>query len=84
MRLLGEDERRRMLVEWNDTAHAYAREGGAGQLFAERAAAQPEAPAVVAGGRQMTFGELNRRANQVAHHLRRLGVGPESIVGVCL
>ncbi|HEY0172221.1 MAG TPA: amino acid adenylation domain-containing protein, partial [Pyrinomonadaceae bacterium] len=83
-RLMGEDERRRMLEEWNGTAHAHAREGGVGKLFEGRAAAQPEAAALVAGGRRMTFGELNRRANQVAHHLRRLGVGPESIVGVCL
>ncbi len=53
------------------------------RLFARRAAERPWAPAVVAGGRSVPYGELDRRANRMAHHLRRLGVGPEARVAVC-
>ena len=45
---------------------------------------QPEAIAVGCGGEQLSFGELNRRANQLAHYLRAQGVGPEVVVGLCL
>ncbi|MGF1426919.1 amino acid adenylation domain-containing protein [Kitasatospora sp. LaBMicrA B282] len=54
------------------------------QVFEEWAARTPQAVAVVADGRQLTFAEVNEQANRLAHHLRSLGVGPESLVGVCL
>ncbi|PYX05393.1 MAG: non-ribosomal peptide synthetase, partial [Acidobacteria bacterium] len=54
------------------------------QLIASQAASAPEATAVVEGDRVLTYGELNRRADQLSRQLRLLGVGPEIIVGFCL
>lgn len=54
------------------------------QLFEQEVARDAQAIAVVGAGRSLTYGELNRRANQVAHYLRKLGIGPDSLVGVCL
>src|SRR5499427_1927993 len=81
--ILSAAERRRLLEEWNATAHALP---GAtlAQLFAAQAAARPDAVAVVFAHEQLSYGELEARANRLAHHLRALGVGAESVVGVCL
>jgi amino acid adenylation domain-containing protein len=54
------------------------------QLFAEQVAADPNRPAVIAGEKWLTYGELNARANQLAHRLRSLGAGAESLVGICI
>jgi amino acid adenylation domain-containing protein len=54
------------------------------ELFEKQAACNPGAVAVICNGRQLTYGELNSRANQVANYLRKRGVGPETLVGVCL
>ena len=54
------------------------------QLFARAAEARPEAVAVRCGNDSLTYAELDRRANRLAHHLRRLGVGPEALVGLCV
>ena len=54
------------------------------QLVAEQAETRPDAPALVAGSTTLTYAELNRRANQLAHHLQKLGVGPEKLVALCL
>ncbi len=82
--LLGQAERRQILVEWNDTARDYldGRPALLHELFEAQAARTPEAPAVVADGASLTYAELNARANQLAHHLRELGVGPETVVGI--
>ncbi|HXA51330.1 MAG TPA: amino acid adenylation domain-containing protein, partial [Candidatus Acidoferrum sp.] len=82
--LLTAAEEQRLLVEWNDTAAAYPREACAHELFEEQAARVPGNLAVAFGSRSLTYGDLNRRANQLAHYLRGLGVGPESVVGILL
>ncbi|MDT5268376.1 MAG: hypothetical protein QOH49_562 [Acidobacteriota bacterium] len=83
LELLTEDERRRLLVEWNDTARATGPPACAHELFEQRAAAEPKTAALVFGDERLTYGELNDRANRLAHYLRRLGVRAETPVGVC-
>jgi amino acid adenylation domain-containing protein len=82
--LLTDDEKRRLLVEWNDTKADYPREKCIHELFEAQAACTPEAVAVMWGNQKRTYRELNARANQLAHHLRKLGVGPEVMVGICV
>ncbi|MCA1600873.1 MAG: amino acid adenylation domain-containing protein, partial [Acidobacteria bacterium] len=80
--LLTEAERHLLLVEWNDTQTPFPEEACLHQLFEHQVAAQPEAMAVLFEEEQVSYGELNRRANQLAHYLRALGVGPEVRVGL--
>ncbi len=82
--ILTEREHRELLVEWNDTATEYPREECIHQLFEAQVKRAPNAVAVVFEGAQLTYRELNRRANQLAHHLRKLGAGPEVLVGICM
>ncbi len=82
--LLDEEERRRVLVEFNDTAAQYAPANGVHELFEAWADRTPEAVAVSFGEERLTYGELNRKANRLAHHLRTLGVGPDVPVGLCV
>jgi amino acid adenylation domain-containing protein len=82
-RLLCEAEERQLLYQWNDTA-GFDSDLFIHELFAAQAAQRPEAVAVVFENQQLTYEELNRRANQLAHHLRALGVGPEVVVGICV
>src|SRR5262249_26990540 len=81
--ILSAGERRTILQEWNATERAVPA-ATLPQLFAAQAAATPDAVAVVFEGEQLSYGELEVRANQLAHQLRALGVGAESVVGVCL
>ncbi|MFN2529807.1 MAG: amino acid adenylation domain-containing protein [Pyrinomonadaceae bacterium] len=78
--LLTEAERRQLLVEWPNTEATYPREQCFHQLFEIQAARTPERTAVVYRGVQLTYGELNRRANQLAHYLRTRGTGPDVVV----
>ncbi|MET0395816.1 MAG: amino acid adenylation domain-containing protein, partial [Longimicrobiaceae bacterium] len=80
--LLSEGERRQ-LASWNATVAAYT-PGCVHELVSAQAARTPSAPAVVFRDERLTYGELERRANRLAGHLRRMGVGPERRVGVCL
>jgi aspartate racemase len=80
--LLSEAEERRLLVEWNETRAEYRRDSCLHQLFEDRVRCCPDAVAVVFEGQQVTYEELNRRANRLAHHLQRLGVGPRVMVGI--
>ncbi len=82
--LLTEAERRQILVQWNDTARDYPREHSVHQLFEEQAERTPEATALVFADERLTYAELNRRANQLAHYLRQLDVRPETRVGILL
>src|SRR5258708_6559380 len=76
--------RHKLPVEWNDTKVEFPRDWCIHELFEEQAARRPQAVALTFEDRQLTYGELNRRANQLAHHLRALGVGPETLVGICI
>jgi aspartate racemase len=82
--LLTEPERHQLLVEFNDTAVDYPRDKCVHQLFEEQVERTPDAVAVIFEDQQLTYRELNERANQLAHHLIALGVGPETLVGLCL
>ena len=76
-----------MLSEWNDWTLGEAQaaaEPRLHRLFEARVAAAPERPALVWDGTQVSYRELNRRANSLAHHLRAMGVGPDSVVGLYL
>ncbi|MCO5991721.1 amino acid adenylation domain-containing protein, partial [Actinoallomurus spadix] len=81
--LLTPEERRVLIADWNDTRRDLPLRR-VHEAFEERAAADPAAVAVVAGDERVSYGELDARANRLAHHLRRLGAGPESRVGVLL
>ncbi|CAM4407409.1 non-ribosomal peptide synthetase [Myxococcus xanthus] len=78
------EEERAQLLDWNATAHVYEAPLTLHGLFEAQAARTPEAVALCFESETLTYGELDRRANQLAHHLRGLGVGPEHRVGVCL
>ncbi len=82
--LLSEDERLRLLVEWNDTKAEYPQDCCVHQLFEAQVQRTPEADALVLEDRRLTYGELNERANRLAHHLRELAVGPDELVPVCM
>ena len=77
-------ERQLQLVEWNDTQSAYPHDRTIHELFELQAGRTPDAVAVICNGEELSYRELNSRANQLAHHLQKLGVKPETIVGLCL
>ncbi|MFL6805013.1 MAG: non-ribosomal peptide synthetase, partial [Xanthobacteraceae bacterium] len=81
--MLGPEERARIVRGWNDTAQTVASTSLL-ELFAEQAARTPEAAAVVFDDEHLSYAELDRSANRLAHHLRGLGVGPETVVGLCV
>ena len=84
LRLLADNERRQILFDWNDTQVKNESDLCIHELFERQAAAKPEAVAMVLNDQRLTYQELNERANQLAHYLIRLGVGPESLAGICL
>ena len=81
--ILSAEERDTILRGWNDTGHAIA-PATVPELFEAQVAKSPDAIAVVFEEQSLTYAELDRHANQLAHHLRALGVGPEVMVGLCL
>jgi amino acid adenylation domain-containing protein/FkbM family methyltransferase len=84
LELLGEAERRQLLVEWRGAETDFPREHCLHQLVETQAARAPQRVAAVYEDEQLTYAQLNERANQLARHLRARGVGPEVPVGVLM
>ena len=82
--LLPEAERRLVVEEWNRTAADFPREACIHELIEAQVRRTPGAAAVVFEGQELSYEELNARANRLAHHLRSLGVGPDARVALCL
>ncbi|MGE0127977.1 MAG: amino acid adenylation domain-containing protein [Blastocatellales bacterium] len=82
--LLAETERHQLLHEWNKPEASYSKSLSLHQWFETQVERTPDNVAVVFEGKPLSYRELNARANQLAHHLRRLGVGPDVLVGMYL
>src|SRR6267142_2519108 len=83
--LVSSAERKRVIEEWNETEVEWEECGRCvTELFEEQVERSPGAVAVVCGEEQLSYQEVNERANQLAHYLRGMGVGPEVRVGLCL
>jgi amino acid adenylation domain-containing protein len=82
--LLTSSEEKRILVDFNATAAAYPQDRCIHELFEAQVDRSPDAIALVCGDAQVSYGELDRRANQLAHYLRGQGVRPDSLVGLCV
>lgn len=82
--VLSDGEKRRIVVDWNQTDSLYPRESCIHQLFQRQAARTPDAISAVFADDRLTYRDLDRRANQLAHHLLGLGVGPGAMIGVCI
>lgn len=84
LQLLSEGQRQQILVKWNQTKQEYPQQQCIHQLFEAQVEKTPDAVAVVCGKEQLTYSQLNCRANKMAHYLQSLGVGSETLVGVCV
>jgi aspartate racemase len=84
LEILSRTERQQLLMEWNDTQKEYPRDKGIHKLFEEQAERSPNAIAVVFEGEQLTYHQLNQRANRLANYLRSCGVETEELVGLCV
>ena len=82
--LMNEEERRQVLVEWNDTKKAIASALAVQQLFEQQVTQSPNVVAVEFGEASLTYAGLNRKANQLAHYLKECGVGADVLVGIFL
>ena len=82
--ILTDAERRQLVVEWNTTAADYERERCLHELFEAQVERTPEAVALVFEGEQLTYSQLNVRANQLAHFLRLQGVRSNTLVAICM
>src|SRR5262249_27046328 len=82
--LLTESERHQLLVQWNDTKIDYPRDHCIHELFENQVERAPNAVAVVFGSEQLSYRELNQRANQLANYLRNIGVRSNTFVGICV
>ena len=82
--LLNDTQKHEQLIAWNDTATPLPKIRSIHEAFEKQASATPDTPAVVFDDRELSFGEINARANQLARHLQKLGVGPDKLVGLCV
>ena len=82
--LLSEQERRRILIDWNRTDAALARRRCVHELFEAQVKRTPNAAALECGGDRLTYRELDDRANRLAHYLKKRGIGPEKLVALCV
>jgi len=82
--VISPDEQEQIIVKWNNTKMDFAGTECLHELFEQQAARTPEAVAVIFGSDSLTYQQLNERANQLAHHLRSLGVGAESVVAILM
>jgi non-ribosomal peptide synthetase component F len=82
--MMGADERRQLLVAWNDTGSDFPRDSTIAQLFEAQVTRRPDAVALVDGDTALSYSELNARANRLARHLASLGIGPEDPIGICM
>src|SRR6185503_10275101 len=82
--LLTAAEKHHLLVECNDTKTDYPNNKCIHEHFEAQVEKTPDAIAVVLEDQRLTFRELNNRANKLAHYLKKLGVGPEVLVGICV
>jgi amino acid adenylation domain-containing protein len=81
--MMSDTERHQLLVEWNDTRVEYPISAPLNKFFEDQVEKTPESVAVIFEGKQLTYGQLNCRANQLAHRLKKSGVGPDVLVAVC-
>ncbi|MFL9875106.1 non-ribosomal peptide synthetase [Paraburkholderia megapolitana] len=81
---LSDAEREQVLVAWNDTDVPYPQGACIHELFEAQVASQPDAVALVVEQQHVSYRELNERANRLAHHLRTLGIGPDTRVAICV
>lgn len=82
--LLSEQELRQVIETWNDTTTDYPADRTIAELFQLQVDSSPSAVAVVCDGDELTYEELNTRANKLAHYLAKIGVGPEIRAGLCM
>jgi non-ribosomal peptide synthetase component F len=82
--LLSQAERDLVLVEWNDTRQDYPDHLCIHHLFEQQAERTPQATALVFNDQSLTYAELNKRANKLAHHLIATGVQPDGLVAICV
>jgi amino acid adenylation domain-containing protein len=84
LQVLTIDGQHHMMAEWNSTHADYPRDKCMHELFEQRVSETPGAIAVVCGSQQLTYQELNWKANQLANYLRKLGAGPDVLIGICM
>jgi amino acid adenylation domain-containing protein len=81
--ILPQRERDQLLIEWNNTKVDYPRDVSLHSFIESQVAKVPSAPALICESQQLSYRELNEKSNQLAHYLRKAGVGPDVLVGIC-
>ncbi|MDZ8261463.1 non-ribosomal peptide synthetase [Nostoc sp. ChiQUE01b] len=84
LQLLTPSEVQQLLVEWNDTKTDYPQDKCIHQLFEAQVEKTPSDIAIIFENQQLTYRELNNRANQLGHYLQKQGVKPDTVIGICM